>query len=116
MAIERIELLVPAECYSSMTDIENLSRIINNKINEDLGAKLTEILGSEKEVIASLGKHYSSFIDSTNTIKFMQDLSWQPLVRCKDCRYNSDNNDSDNDGWCYKNGIYIIGFCSEGEL
>ena len=37
------------------------------------------------------------------------------VVRCTECIYNSNNTDNDNDGWCYKHGIYIIGFCSEGE-
>ena len=37
------------------------------------------------------------------------------VVRCTECIYNSDNTDGDNTGWCYKHGIDIIGFCSEGE-
>ena len=37
------------------------------------------------------------------------------LVRCEECIYNTDNTDGDNSGWCYKHGIDIIGFCSEGE-
>ena len=37
------------------------------------------------------------------------------VVRCKECIYNTDNTDGDNRGWCYKHGIDIIGFCSEGE-
>ena len=37
------------------------------------------------------------------------------IVQCKDCIYNSDNTDGDTRGWCYKHGIDIIGFCSEGE-
>lgn len=37
------------------------------------------------------------------------------VVRCKECIYNTDNTDGDNRGWCYKHGIDIIDFCSEGE-
>lgn len=37
------------------------------------------------------------------------------VVRCTKCIYNSNNTDGDNRGWCYKHGIDIIGFCSEGE-
>ena len=37
------------------------------------------------------------------------------VVRCKECIYNTDNTDGDTRGWCYKHGIDIIGFCSEGE-
>ena len=37
------------------------------------------------------------------------------IIPCKECIYNTDNTDGDNDGWCYKHGIDIIGFCSEGE-
>lgn len=37
------------------------------------------------------------------------------IIPCKECIYNSDNTDGDNRGWCYKHGIDIIGFCSEGE-
>ena len=39
----------------------------------------------------------------------------EEVVRCKECIYNSDNTDGDTRGWCYKHGIDIIGFCSEGE-
>lgn len=37
------------------------------------------------------------------------------IIPCKECIYNTDNTDGDNRGWCYKHGIDIIGFCSEGE-
>lgn len=37
------------------------------------------------------------------------------IVPCKECIYNSNNTDGDTRGWCYKHGIDIIGFCSEGE-
>ena len=37
------------------------------------------------------------------------------IVPCKECIYNTDNTDGDTRGWCYKHGIDIIGFCSEGE-
>ncbi len=37
------------------------------------------------------------------------------VVRCTKCIYNSNNTDGDNRGWCYKHGIDIIDFCSEGE-
>lgn len=37
------------------------------------------------------------------------------IIPCEECIYNTDNTDGDNRGWCYKHGIDIIGFCSEGE-
>ena len=118
MFTERIELHVPAEFYSTMADVENLSRMINHKINDDLGAKLTEILGTEKEVIASLGKIYSTFFEYTSTIRFMQDLSWRPLIRCKNCKYQGSLNSEGRPTCRHALGLVVAddeSFCSYGD-
>ena len=63
-------------------------------------------------------KGYQSGFQTGNRARKIRSKDFANLVevvRCTECIYNSDNTDGDNEGWCYKHGIDIIDFCSEGE-
>ena len=72
--------------------------------------------GYESNYCSALKRPYNNKGFEINPFKErLHDCSLIEIVTCEECAYNTNNTDGDNRGWCYKHGIDIIEFCSEGE-
>lgn len=102
--------LVDKRMLLLLADDKLYQEYIKKELSTDLCHSLMDILKHEKEIKVRLSDVRAKDSPLVDGVEYRQEMDWNPLVRCKDCKFYDGNPCGVVDWW---NGP--DDFCSRGE-
>ena len=84
---ETAVLLVSKEHLAFMKDDKGFKEYIVKRLSSELGNRIMGILEREEEIILRRSDLRVREHMPTNSVEYRRQINWNPLVRCKDCKW-----------------------------
>lgn len=103
---------VSKDCIVNLKEDTGFKEYIVKHLSSELAERIMDILEREKEIIVRQSDLNVSEFIPTNSMEYRQQISWNPLVRCNDCKWwNSDEETCIENGGLWR----ASDFCSLSE-
>lgn len=102
---------IPKEAYEYTNG--DIGEHVGDIIVRELCKKIADIVANGGEYIFRMTPNDIIENPYTNSLRYQRYVLYEPLIRCKDCKWNDDM----MTGWCYKHNKSTIAdyFCADGE-
>lgn len=106
-----------AEHFYPKDDISYYGQSFTDRVHEVLNTKLTEAIlqSNEKDIVIHFSDFYEQDTGDDVFISIRKDMTIEPLVRCKDCKYYNEEEGMCNDLMAYGRSWLTNDYCSYGE-
>lgn len=84
---ETVVRLVPKDRYENIKDDKGVIEQLTDEITKRISEKIIKIVESYGEIIIDKPVLTVSEDKLPHNVEYREAFSWEPLVRCKDCRY-----------------------------
>lgn len=100
---------------AAMYEQKDYTAFIAKLLKTQLADKVADILSTEDEYVVSMSPVSVYRDTSVCMFKIRVRLNHKPLIRCKNCKWWPENEDSPR-CWCVRNGMYTEGewYCADG--
>jgi hypothetical protein len=121
--------LIPKEQIEYLKEDEKFIEFIKNELTKKISERLIQILETSDEIIIKKPVLRIYKYQPTNSIEYRKTVDWEPLVRCKDCKWgrkvcgniecsvdlNAPTEYHGYDWFCPNGERSEDGFCDKGE-
>lgn len=83
--------LIPKEKLDYFKDDEEFTEFVINELTKQISERLIKVLEANDDIVIKKPVlKVSDFQPANNYVEYRKSVEWEPLVRCKDCKWFND--------------------------